>query len=96
MPAELKKCSGSPKEFAWNGMEFCTIICNVDRPVNAFKVKFKGCDLVRSLKILEEFDKTSQNHGISKYCKDIGMQKSTLEKMLIIPGRHGFSAFFIA
>ena len=40
--------------------------------------------------------KKSQNYETSKYCKNIGMQNSTLKKMLIIPGRHGFSAFFIA
>ena len=47
-------------------------------------------------KIMKKFDGTSKNYEISKYWKNIGMQKSTLEKMLIIPGRHGFSAFFIA
>jgi len=45
---------------------------------------------------LEELDKKSQNHEISKYCKNIGMQKSTLEKMLNIPARHGFITIFIA
>ena len=51
---------------------------------------------MKSLRILKEFDEKSQNHEISKYCKNIGMQKSTLEKMHIIPARHGFSMFFIA
>ena len=47
-------------------------------------------------KILKEYDKISQNHEISKYCKNTGMQKSTLEKMFIIPARHGFITIFIA
>ena len=47
-------------------------------------------------KNIERIGQEKSNHEISKYCKNIGMQKSTLKKMLIIPGRHGFSAFFIA
>ena len=89
MPVEFKKCICI--EF-----RIFTLICNNERPVKSLKVNFKRCHLVRSLRILKELDKKSQNHEISKYCKNIGMQKSTLKKMLIIPGRHGFSAFFIA
>ena len=47
-------------------------------------------------KNIERIDKKSKNHEISKYCKNMGMKKSTLKKMLIIPARHGFSTFFIA
>ena len=47
-------------------------------------------------KNIVRIDKTSQNHEISRYCKNIDMQKSTLEKMLIIPARHGFITIFIA
>ena len=36
-------------------------------------------------RILKRFDEKSQNYKIRKYCKNIGMQKSTLEKILIIP-----------
>ena len=66
----------------------CTLICNIDRPVNSLKVHFQRQNLVKSLRILREFDKKSQIYEISKYCKHIAMQKSTLEKMLIIPTRH--------
>ena len=45
---------------------------------------------------VEEFDEKSKNHEISKCCKNIGLQKLTFKKMLIIPGRHGFNKFFIA
>ena len=40
--------------------------------------------------------KKSQNYETSKYCKNIGMQKSTLEKKLIVPARHGFIKIFIS
>ena len=52
--------------------KFCTLIYNIDRPVKAFKVNFKGCNLVKSLEILKEFDEANQNHENNKYCNDIG------------------------
>ena len=79
-------------------MEFriCTLICKNEKPVKFLKVNLKIRHLVESLRILKEVDTKTQIHEISKYCKNIGMQKSTLKKMLIIPGRHGLSTFFIA
>ena len=52
-------------------MEFliCTLICNNERPVKSLKVNFKSWHLVKSLRILKEFDEKSRNHEISKYCK---------------------------
>ena len=82
MPAELEKCNETPKKICIDS-KFCTLICNIDRPVKSFRVNFQGCNLVRSLRILIEFDKTSQIHEISKYCKNIGMQKSTFGKCSI-------------
>ena len=51
--------------------------------------------LAEKSKNIERIGQESQNHEISKYCKNIGMQKSTLKKMLIIPGRHGFLRFLL-
>ena len=47
----------------------CTLICNNERPVKSLKVNFKSWHLVKSLRILKEFDEKSRNHEISKYCK---------------------------
>ena len=41
MPAELKKMQGDPKQICMDS-KFCTLICNIDRPVKSFKVNFKG------------------------------------------------------
>ena len=38
---------------------------------------------MRRLRILKEFDKTSQSYEIRKYCKNIGMQKLTFEECSI-------------
>ena len=68
--------------------KFCTLICNIDRPVKAFKNNFKGWDLLRSLRILKEFDKTSS--------AKILVCKNDSGKMLNNSVKHGFSTFFIA
>ena len=70
----------------------CTLTCNNEGPAISLKVKFKRWHLAKSLRIKNW--KKSQNYETSKYCKNIGMQNSTLKKMLINPGRQGFSAFF--
>ena len=48
---------------------FCTLFCNNERPVKSLKVNFKSWHLVKSLRILKEFDEKSWNHEFSKYCK---------------------------
>ena len=56
----------------------------------------QACKIFKRWNFVKELDEKSQNHESSMFSKNIGMQKSTLEKILIIPGRHGFCAFFIA
>ena len=48
--------------------------------------KSKNKELKKKVKIMR----------LASIAKNIGMQNSTLKKMLIIPGRHGFSAWIKA
>ena len=78
-------------------MEFliCTLICNNERPVKSLKVNFKRWHLVKSLRILKEFNEKSQNHEISKYCKNIGMQKLTEKKFSLSMQYTGLLKFLL-
>ena len=56
IPAELKKCNETQKKICTD-FWFCTLICNIKKPVKSYIVNFKGSNLVSRLGILKEFDK---------------------------------------
>ena len=40
VPDELDKCNETPKKIVYL-VSFCTLVCNIDKPVKSFKVNFK-------------------------------------------------------